>query len=85
VKLAVRGAERAEKERDRLDPVARARVLAAIDRFCETGHGDVRRLIGLAGEYRLRVGDWRVRFALDAARSELVVLHVLPRGRAYRD
>ncbi len=31
----------------------------------------------------MRVGDWRVRFERDGARREIVVLRVLPRGRAY--
>ncbi len=34
-------------------------------------------------ELRLRVGDWRVRLRLDAQAEVVVVLRVLPRGRAY--
>jgi mRNA-degrading endonuclease RelE of RelBE toxin-antitoxin system len=34
-------------------------------------------------EWRLRVGDWRVRFAFDDQQRVIVVLRVLPRGRAY--
>jgi len=39
----------------------------------------------LAGsdEYRLRVGDWRVRFRRDT--ETIYVLRALSRGRAYRD
>lgn len=48
------------------------------------GRGDYRRLVGLP-EWRLRVGEWRVRFAVDAASSAVVILRILPRGRAYRD
>ena len=83
--LSVVWAKKAEKELDGLDVGVRARVIAAIDRFAENGHGDVKALKGHVGEFRLRIGDWRVRFALDAARAELVVLHVLPRDKAYRD
>jgi mRNA-degrading endonuclease RelE of RelBE toxin-antitoxin system len=43
---------------------------------------DVRKLAG-ADEHRLRVGDWRVRFRRDPEVREIVVLRVLPRGRAY--
>jgi mRNA interferase RelE/StbE len=68
-----------------LDESVKRRVIAAVTRYAETGHGDVKSLKGHVGEYRLRVGDWRVRFALDAARSEIVVLHVLHRREAYRD
>jgi mRNA interferase RelE/StbE len=84
VRLAVVWLPRAEKDRDGLDQVARARVLNALERYAETGHGDVKALKGHPGEYRLRAGDWRIRFALDAARLELVVLHVLHRREAYR-
>jgi mRNA-degrading endonuclease RelE of RelBE toxin-antitoxin system len=31
----------------------------------------------------LRVGAWRVRFSFDEERRVIVVLRVLPRGRAY--
>ncbi len=47
--------------------------------------GDVRALTGSPGEFRLRVGDWRVRYELDIEAELLIVLRVLPRGRAYRD
>ena len=49
------------------------------------GLGDVVRLSGRAGEFRLRAGDWRVRFTLDHTTQTVAVLRVLPRGRAYRD
>lgn len=44
---------------------------------------DVRKLMG-SNELRLRVGDWRVRFERDAEKREIVVLRVLPRGKAYK-
>jgi mRNA interferase RelE/StbE len=47
--------------------------------------GDIRKLQGSDNEWRLRVGEWRVRFAPDNDRREIVILRVLPRGRAYRD
>jgi mRNA interferase RelE/StbE len=60
-------------------------IAAAIRRYAETGYGNVKAMKGKPGEYRLRVGDWRLRFALDASRGELVVQHVLHRREAYRD
>jgi len=59
-----------------------SRIVDTTVRYASTEHGDVKRLKGTAGEYRLRVGDWRVRFILEA--GELVVLRVLPRSIAYR-
>ncbi len=46
--------------------------------------GDMRKLRGRDDEWRLRVGDWRVRFRFDSQSGNVVVLRVLPRGRAYR-
>jgi mRNA interferase RelE/StbE len=69
----------------RLDPPVQLRVVEAVEQFCQTGHGDVVRLVQVTPpEYRLRVGDWRVRFARDEERRVLYVLRVLPRGKAYR-
>ncbi|HEY3235221.1 MAG TPA: type II toxin-antitoxin system RelE/ParE family toxin [Polyangiaceae bacterium] len=82
--LSIDWAPRASKERERLDATTRARVLAAIERYAETSHGDVRRLQGTDDEYRLRVGDWRVRFSIDTATMTLKVLRVLHRREAYR-
>jgi mRNA interferase RelE/StbE len=45
--------------------------------------GDVKRLRGRGDEWRLRVGDWRVRFRVDWERHIIVVIAVLPRGSAY--
>lgn len=68
-----------------MDPQVAERVRRAIRRFAEAGLGDVTRLEVPARELRLRVGDWRVRFDLDHESRELVILRVLPRGRAFRD
>jgi mRNA-degrading endonuclease RelE of RelBE toxin-antitoxin system len=43
------------------------------------------KLHGIGEEWRLRVGDWRDRFQYDTETMTIVVLRVLPRGRAYRD
>lgn len=42
---------------------------------------DVRKFAG-SDEHRLRVGDWRIRFRRDAESRQLIVMRVLPRGRA---
>jgi len=39
---------------------------------------------GIPDEWRLRVGDWRVRFRNDHPTRALEVLRILPRGQAYR-
>lgn len=76
---------RALKDFGRLDIQVQRRVSAALQRLADTGQGDVRKLTGVTPpEYRLRVGDYRVRFTHDAAADVLNVLRVLPRGEAYR-
>jgi mRNA interferase RelE/StbE len=67
----------------RLDRQVAARVHQALLRFAQTGQGDVTKLTGET-QWRLRVGDWRVRFIYDFEVPTLRVLRVLPRGRAYR-
>ena len=69
----------------RLDPDVRRRIVAALDRLVgDPPHGDVKKLQGSADEWRLRVGDWRVRFTLDDTTGGLYVLSIELRGRAYR-
>jgi mRNA-degrading endonuclease RelE of RelBE toxin-antitoxin system len=57
------------------------RILEALVRLAETGQGDVTRLQGVADEWRLRVGDWRVRFRDDHPTRTLEVLRILPQHR----
>ncbi len=78
--------DRARRDLRRLDRVVAARVAAAVDRYASTGQGDMVFMQAVRPpERRLRVGDWRVRFRFDSAGRALIILRVLPRGRAYRD
>ena len=76
--------DRARKDLRRIDPPTRDRILSAIGRLAQGAElaGDIKRLRG-SGEYRLRAGDWRVRFERDDRRLTIVVVRVLPRDRAY--
>lgn len=57
----------ARRDLKRLDPPVRRRVLAALDGLsADPPQGDIRRLTGGEREWRLRVGDWRVRFTRHA-------------------
>lgn len=81
----VRWLPRARRDLKRLDPPVQRRVIAAMNHFARTGEGDVVRLTDVKPpEYRLRVGDWRVRFARDQDRPLLHVLRVRRRDKAYR-
>ena len=59
-------------------------MVNALDRLAEEDIGDVQRLKGKKPpEWRLRVGPWRVRFTYRVEEGEILVLRVLPRGKAY--
>jgi mRNA interferase RelE/StbE len=66
-----------------LDKGIARRVKQAVERFTDTGAGNVKRLQGIdPPEYRLRVGDYRVRFHLGD--ETVQVLRVRNRREAYR-
>jgi mRNA interferase RelE/StbE len=72
----------ARRDLKRLDLPVQRRVLDALDRFvADPRAADIRKLDSV--QWRLRVGDWRVRFSFDDDRRVIAVLRVLPRGRAY--
>src|SRR5450756_2018964 len=52
----------AARDLERLPNRERDQVEDAIERFVQTGSGDVKMLTGEGRQLRLRVGDWRVRF-----------------------
>lgn len=66
----------------RLSRVDRDRLVAAMRALPA---GDVRPLTGKPDEWRLRVGDWRVRFQRNEAERIIDILLVAPRGGAYKD
>jgi mRNA interferase RelE/StbE len=75
----------ARRDVRRLDRPVKRRVEEALDRLAEDPAAvELRKLKGRP-ESRLRVGDWRVLLELDRDERAIVVHHVLPRGRAYRD
>jgi mRNA interferase RelE/StbE len=77
--------ERAGRDLRRLDRSVAVRVVLAIERLAANQGGDVRRLRGERDVWRLRVGDWRVRFRYEYAERIIRVQRVLRRDEAYRD
>lgn len=66
-----------------LDKGIARRIQRAVERFAETETGNIKRLQGIdPPEYRLRIGDWRVRFVLSG--GTVLVMRVLNRREAYR-
>ena len=68
----------------RLDAQLAERIRAAVRRYAATQRGDVRKLEGVEGLYRLRVGEYRVVFRRERGRLVIVVLHVRHRRDVYR-
>jgi mRNA interferase RelE/StbE len=66
-----------------IDQPTALRILHALARFAATGEGDVKRLQGIdPPEFRLRIGDYRLRFRDDGA--TLFITAVKNRREAYR-
>lgn len=71
--LKVELSKAAKRDIRGLEEKWKRRVLVAVKRYAETGDGDVKRLKGLP-DFRLRVGDYRVRFSLEG--DEVLIMLV---------
>ncbi len=75
--------EAALEDMGALDKSIARRVKQGVERFAQTGAGNVKRLQGIdPPEYRLRIGDWRVRF--HQSPDIIRILRVRNRREAYR-
>ncbi|HVC34565.1 MAG TPA: type II toxin-antitoxin system RelE/ParE family toxin [Chloroflexota bacterium] len=77
----------ARRQLDRLSPRDQDRIVAALDTYAATGHGDVKKLAAQEDPtWRLRVGDWLVFLTRAHAddRPALVVAAIANRRDAYR-
>lgn len=66
----------------RLDAQVRGRILEALDRLAEDPYIGQRVVAQETGNWRLRVGDWRIRY--DVVGSEVHLLRVRHRREVYR-
>jgi len=78
----------AEKYYLKLDKMTRKRIKKSLLELEKSEnplpHPKVRALTGkLQGDYRLRMGDWRILFTPDKDAKMLYVFAILPRGDAY--
>lgn len=79
----------AEKYYSKLNKTTRKRVKAALQQLAESKNPllnpSVKPLTGpLRGDYRLRVGDWRILFTPDKEQRIIYVYAIVPRGEAYK-
>jgi mRNA-degrading endonuclease RelE of RelBE toxin-antitoxin system len=78
----VLGSESLRKDLDKLSPFLRERIIRELHKFGETGRGDIEKVEGAEGIWKLRVGDYRVFFYQEA--DEVRAMRVLHRSVAYR-
>jgi len=77
---------KAEKILKRLDGDTLKRIRRAIRSLSNNPRpGGVKKLSGYDNLYRIRVGDWRVIYAIEEDRLIVLVLEISPRGAAYHD
>lgn len=82
MKYVIEWRPRARKDLGRLDPEVHSRVIDAVGRLSEDQTG-VRRLEGYKPAlFRVRVGDWRILFTIEAGVA--TIQRVLPRDKAYK-
>ena len=79
---------RAKKQLAAMPDRDRAAIIIALRRFAAESAGDVKKLKGITEEWRLRVGDYRVRFEKAPSGNPetpgmIRVLSVSQRGGAY--
>jgi mRNA interferase RelE/StbE len=77
---------KAEKILKRLDGDDLERIRRAIRSLAsEPRPAGVKKMTGYDNFYRVRVGDWRIIYAIEADRLIVLVLEISIRGGAYRD
>lgn len=69
----------AGKHINKMDKPTKQRIKKAIEKLPA---GDVKKLQGFSGDYRLRVGDLRVIFSV--GNDIITIKDVLPRGQVYK-
>jgi len=77
---------RVRKDLDRLDKTVLERVWEAVQVLKQDPRPPAARKLRhpAIGEYRLRVGDWRVFYDVDEDTKAIVILRVMHRREAYR-
>jgi len=76
----------AEKKLRYLDKPTRQRIIQAIQALAQNPHPpNSRQMVGYEHYYRLRLGDWRVVYRLEADRLFIFIIKVGARGDVYKN
>lgn len=82
----IRIERRAEKVLNRLPKDLVQRILNAIHGLVDNPYPrGVKKLAGYDNLFRIRVGDWRISYAIQNDELLILVLEIAPRGGAYRN
>ena len=74
-----------EKQLERVPRQYRDRILSRLQELQDNPRGrGVIKLTGRADEYRIRIGDYRVRYEIDDEHRIVILLHCLHRKDIYR-
>lgn len=71
---------KARKLIEKQNPEQQIRILKAIYRI---PNGDIKRLTGQNGIYRLRVGDYRIIYSMDYNKLVILIMNIGNRGDIY--
>ena len=75
------------KRLQNMQPKKAKAIMDAINKFAaapNAKHNNVAALNNVSGGFRLRIGDWRASFTLDADAGDVDVFEISPRGGTYR-
>lgn len=85
MKWQLRWNNRAIKDIKKLDEPVKKRILESLNSLVQQPESaDVKKLKGDPSEYRLRAGDWRVRFQVDFTNKIYLIKHVKHRKDIYK-
>jgi len=78
--MKIEYSKQAKKDIKTLNEPIKSRVQVGINKLPE---GDIKKLVGRDGYYRIRIGDYRVVFEV-VAPEEIIIWGVAPRGQIYK-
>lgn len=80
MKYNIKFDKRCLKYLQKLDKNMQLRIIKAINQL---PLGDVKKLQGNTGDYRLRVGNYRIIFSKDDEDLIILIIEIAPRGEVY--